>query len=141
MRNNFLVLALGLSASISAGCQSTKVPEAVLTSFAARFPTTTNVKWSKEDKTEFEAEFKLSSRAVSANFKANGDWVVTETTIPVTDLPAAVASAVDTKYPGSVFSVIEKVEEPGNKVYYEATIKWNGKKREIKVSAAGGFIN
>ena len=81
----------------------------------------------------------MNNSSVSANFKPDGSWVETETVIPVSELPAAVTAAINSKYPGSVISTAEKLEQPGDKLLYEATIKVNGKKKTVELKPDGSF--
>jgi hypothetical protein len=140
MKKNIIVLMLAIAASLSGISQPLKVPAAVKTAFNAKFPNATNVKWGKENAKEFEAEFKLNNKAISANFGMDGSWVETESGIPVSDLPAAVSAAIKAKYPGAPFTGAEKTEQPGNKVIYEVTIKVNGKKKGIEINPDGSFV-
>ena len=139
MKRNIIVLTLACIASLPVISQSLKVPDAVATAFKSKFPTATGVKWGKENAKEYEAEFNLNNTAVSANFKLDGSWVETETTIPSGELPAAVSSAINKKYPGAVYTRTEKIEKPGGKILYEANIKVNGKKKELELNADGSF--
>lgn len=140
MKKNIVVLMLAIFAGLSCTSQSLKVPVAVKTAFNTKYPNAVNVKWGKESAKEYEAEFKNGKVAIATNFSADGSWVVTETTMTAADLPSAVSSAITSKYPGSTFSLIEKVEKPGGKVYYETIIKVNGKKKEIEVNPDGSFV-
>ncbi len=54
------------------------VPIAVKEAFAKKFPAATNIKWGKENTSEYEAEFKLNGRSASANFLTDGSWVETD---------------------------------------------------------------
>lgn len=137
MKNIFIVLTMAVTISLSANCQGLKVPEVVKNAFAAKFPTATNVKWGKENAKEYEAEFKLSNNAVSANFKLDGSWVETESVIAVSELPETVKSAVSAKYPGAVITHAEKTEQPGNKTFYEVSCKVNGKKKSLEMKPDG----
>ena len=119
--------------------QKLNVPEAVKSAFTAKFPDATDVKWEKENSKELEANFKLNNTNVSANFGLDGSWVETETTIAASELPVAISSAINKKYPGAVFTRTEKIEKPGGKVLYEANIKVNGKKKELELNADGSF--
>lgn len=119
--------------------QKIKVPEAVTTAFNARFPGAGEVKWEKENSKELEANFKLINTSVSANFRLDGTWVETETTIPSSELPAAVTRAVNAKYPGAIYSLVEKIEKPG-KILYEVNIKVNGKKKELEMDGEGNIV-
>lgn len=137
MKNVFIVLTMAITAGLSANCQGLKVPEAVKNAFTAKYPDATNVKWGKENAKEYEAEFKLNNNSVSANFGMDGSWVETESVIPVTDLPAAVTNAINTKYPGASITLAEKTEQPGNKVLFEVSFKVDGKKKSIELNPDG----
>ena len=114
------------------------LPGPVKTAFSNKFPTATNVKWEKENKKELEANFKMNNTDVSANFGLEGSWIETETTIPASELPAAVTNTVNTKYPGAVYGRTEKIEKPG-KILYEVNITVNGKKRELELNPDGSL--
>lgn len=123
----------------SAYCQI-KVTDAAKKAFAEKFPNATDVKWGKENAKEYEAEFKMNGQSVSANFKLDGSWVETESSIPVSDLPDAVSNAIKTKYPGIPILKAEKTEKPGGKIIYETVIKIHGKKKEIELNPDGTFV-
>ena len=136
-----LLIALSIFAITTTSCsQKVNVPPAVTKAFNGKYPNATNIKWGKESAKEYEAEFKLKGNNVSANFGTDGSWVETETTIAANELPAAVNTAIMTKYAGAIFSRTEKIEKPGNKIFYEAVIKVNGKKKEIELNADGSFV-
>jgi hypothetical protein len=116
------------------------VPAPVKIAFNNKFPGATDIKWEKENKKEFEANFKMNNAEVSANFGLDGTWVETETTIPSSELPAAVANAVNKKYPGAVYGVTEKIEKPGAKILYEVNLTVNGKKKELELSPDGIIV-
>ncbi len=137
MKNYIIVLMLAIAASGSANCQSVKVPDVVKTAFNTKYPAATNVKWGKENAKEYEAEFKLNNNAVSANFGLDGNWVETESVIPVAELPAAVKTAVNAKYPGAAITLAEKTEQPGNKILYEVSVKVNGKVKSMELKPDG----
>ncbi|MBL0232041.1 MAG: PepSY-like domain-containing protein [Chitinophagaceae bacterium] len=137
MRISILVLALAFIAGNPANSQLINVPAAVKSAFSAKYPNATDVKWGKENKHEYEAEFKMNNNAVSANFKENGSWVETESVITQTELPAAVKDAVMKKYPGATIVLSEKTEMPGNKIHYEVSFNVNQKKRSLEFNADG----
>lgn len=115
------------------------IPGPVKTAFSSKYPTATGVKWGKENAKEYEAEFKLNNTNVSANFKTDGSWVETETTISNSELPAAVTKSVNTKYPGAVYGRTEKIEKPGGKILYEVNITVKGKKKELDLNPDGSL--
>jgi hypothetical protein len=139
MKRIFIVLVAVIITGSSAHSQI-KVTDAAKKAFAAKFPAATNVKWGKENANEYEAEFKLNGQAVSANFKLDGSWVETESSIAVSDLPSAVTNAIKAKYPGTMLNNAEKVEMPGGKTVYETVVKVNDKKKEIEINPDGTFV-
>ena len=139
MKSNFLVLLALFATSLFACAQPIKVPAVVTTAFHTRFPHAEAVKWGKENAKEYEAEFKENNRSISANFGLDGNWVETETVIPVADLPAAVSAAITKKYTGAIITMAEKTEMPGDKTLYEVAIKINGKKKSVELNPDGSF--
>ncbi|TMI61509.1 MAG: hypothetical protein E6H07_18470 [Bacteroidetes bacterium] len=115
------------------------VPAPVKTAFNNKFPGATDIKWEKENKKELEANFKMNNADVSANFGLDGAWVETETTIPSSELPAAVTNTVNTKYPGAVYGRTEKIEKPGGRILYEVNITVNNKKKELELNPDGSI--
>ena len=139
MKKNILSFTIGIMVCLSALCQ-VKVPDAVKTAFNSKFPNASNIKWEKENKTELEANFKMNNSDISANFRLDGSWVETETTIPASELPAAVTNTVNTKYPGAVYGRTEKIEKPGGKILYEVNITVNNKKKELELDPGGVIV-
>ena len=118
--------------------QHPKVPQAAQDAFARKFPNASKVRWGKENATEYEAEFSMNGVDVSANFNKTGEWLETETSMPFTDLPDPVRSAVKAKYPDASISLAEKIEHPGS-VLYEVHLKSHGKKIELEVNPDGSI--
>lgn len=52
-------------------------------------------------------------------------------------VPVTVQTSFNTKFPGAVFSRMEKIEKPGGKILYEVNIKVNGKKKELELNPDG----
>ncbi len=116
------------------------IPKAVADAFVKKFPAATNIKWIKENAKEYEAEFKLNGKSVSANFLTDGSWVETEAEISIAELPVAVAAAVKTKHPGAVVLKAYKIETAKGRVIYETEIKTGNKKTEMILNADGTFV-
>jgi hypothetical protein len=124
------VLAFGLFA-----CGQTP-PKTVSDNFAKKFATATNVKWDQEDSNEWEAEFKMDEKEMSASFDNEGKWITTEAVLLEKDLPAVALKAVKTAYDGWDIKVVESIETPDFKGY-ELGLKKGGKKTEIQVTSDG----
>ena len=140
MKNSFFLLALCLFIHAAIPAQGLKVPDAVTKAFNTKFPGAASVKWGKENAKEYEAEFKLNGRSASANFLVDGSLVETEMEIANTELPAAVVSAVQTKYPGAVLIKSYKLETAKGVITYEAEIKNGTKKKELIMHADGSIV-
>jgi hypothetical protein len=135
-----LLLATVCMLAISISTFAVDVPKAVAEAFAKKFPAATNIKWAKENAKEYEAEFKLNGKSISANFLTNGSWVETESEINAAELPAAITTAVKTKYVNAVILKIFKIETATGKVKYETEFKTGNKKKEMIFDAEGNIL-
>jgi hypothetical protein len=88
------------------------VPEKIKKDFAQKFPTAKSVKWNQEEADEWEAEFKLDSKEMSASFDNSGKWLETETEISAKELPSAVSIAIKTEFGGYKVDEISILESP-----------------------------
>jgi len=138
MKRYFFMMAALLAISLSTF--AIDVPKAVADAFAKKFPAATHVKWGKENASEYEAEFIINGKSASANFLTNGSWVETEMEIGNTEIPAAVSSSVQKKYPGAAVSRVYKIDNAKGETTYEAEIKTSGKKKEVVLKADGTII-
>jgi Putative beta-lactamase-inhibitor-like, PepSY-like len=140
MKKIFSLVLLCICMVASVNAQKINVPAAVSSAFKSKFPEAAEVKWGKENAKEYEAEFKLGTAKVSANFAPDGSWMETEIAMAVTELPAAVSGAINAKYAGAVITAADKIEKPGSKVFYEADVKVNNKRKEVILNEDGTFI-
>lgn len=122
---HFISITLSLLICLTSFAQI-KVPQAVMTAFTAKFPAATHVKWSKENKKEYESAFLQDNIQYSANFKDNGEWLETETKLTNDDLPAIISTNFYEKYgKENKIKSAEKVEKPNKPTHYH--VKANGK--------------
>ncbi|HSO89503.1 MAG TPA: PepSY-like domain-containing protein, partial [Draconibacterium sp.] len=96
----------------------------------------TKVKWGMEDETEWEAEFKMDGKEMSASFDKEGKWINTEAKLTEKDLPANVLKAVQTAYAGWKIESVESYETPEMKGY-ELGVEKGKEELEILVTADG----
>lgn len=135
-----ILIGVGVLLSGLANAQKLKesaVPPAVQSAFIKKFPNAKTVVWSKESETEFEAEFKNGALAQAANFETSGKWVVTETEIKKSDLPGAVAKAIEKDFAGYKIEESEKVEKPGTAAFYEVKVEKGEMAYDVQISAEG----
>lgn len=131
------ICILSLSNFIFAG----NPPAAVEQAFKQQFPNVSKVKWSKEDKTEWEAEFTIDGVGTSANYAADGTWLETETEIPVAQLPDNVTTTLRNRYADWKITEAEKVESSKKGMLFEVELKKKGmKKKEVQLKEDGSFI-
>lgn len=114
-----------------------KPPAKVQRAFEAKFPAAANVKWGKENSTEWEAEFTLNGVKTSANFKTTGDWVETESKIDVSELPEAVTSEIKKLYPKGEITAAFRIESAKDGTKYEADVRTGKKIGEVILKADG----
>jgi len=120
--------------------KAVEVPDAVLKSFKAKFSEVKKTKWEKEKDGNYEAEFDLNGKEMSATFLPDGTWKETETEIDVSELPKAVAESLNKLYPGTKIREAAKILRSDNTQVYEAEIKINGKKTDVLFDEKGNKI-
>ncbi len=140
MKNLILVFAAGILISITACGQNVKdVPAKVKTAFDTKFPGAQNVKWGKENATQWEAEFKMDAKNYSANYTVDGKWMESEYTISANEIPVAVTATLGKEFPSYILLVSEVSENAKGKVY-EFEIKTGNKKKEVAVNPDGTLV-
>jgi uncharacterized membrane protein YkoI len=142
MKKIMVLVALVLTISLAHAqkLKETDLPAAVKDSFAKRFPQAKNVSWSKENDAEYEAEFKINGTEQSVNFDQAGKWLMTETEIKKSELPAAVQASIAKEFPGYKIEETEKTESAANGSFYEIEVEKGKVTYEVQISADGKVI-
>jgi hypothetical protein len=135
----FLPVVLLLLTGMSA-CSQSRVPETVKTTFKKKFPSAQHVDWGREGKTEWEAEFRMNGKDMSANFDLHGHWKETETDLSVPELPASVQTELqqhfaDYKIKEAAYTQTELSD------MYEVIIKKGSHRLEITFDKQGKMTN
>jgi hypothetical protein len=113
-------------------------PAAVIKAFKAKFPEASQVKWSKENVHEYEADFKLNKQSYSANFNDKGAWLETESPTNFISLPQAVQEAINSsKINKATIKKLARIEKTNGKITYELAMK-KGKKMVEKFYSSEG---
>lgn len=117
------------------------VPAAVSQAIAKQYRNAKVSGWSKEledGKTTYEASVIEGSSNRDVVFAEDGSLVAIEEAIQVSDLPAAVKSAIRNKYPGASLRNAEKISHADQLQYEVALAK--ALKKEVLLTAAGKIV-
>jgi hypothetical protein len=112
------------------------VPQAVLDSFAVKYPGAT-AEWEKERK-HWEAEMKKDGKEIKAIFDVKGNFLYTETPIAVSELPKGVVEQVAARYPNKKISGAGRITDVNGVVMYEVELKGVP---HMFFDAQGGYMN
>jgi len=134
MKTTILVLSFFM-VSLFASAQKTP-PTVVTNAFAQKFQKAEKVKWDMEESNEWEAEFMLSGKEISASFDLSGKWLETETEVEENEIPAAVKSAIEKEFAGAKLGESSWIEMPDFKGY-EIALKVKGKNVEVQATKEG----
>jgi Putative beta-lactamase-inhibitor-like, PepSY-like len=111
-----LVIPVILFAFIYISAFSQKNPsEIVKKEFSKKYATAQSVKWDSEEKNEWEAEFTMDGKKMSASFDDSGKWLESETTITEKELPSKVVETLNKDFQNYKKGHIELFESPGMK--------------------------
>ncbi len=136
-----LVTAMMINSVDAQKISADKVPAVVTTTFKTKFPATSKVSWEMENKSLYEANFKLHGVEVSASFDNEGRWLETETEISISALPSSIKSTLKRDFVDFKINEGSKIESAKIGKYYEAEIEKGGEKFDILFSADGKVIS
>jgi uncharacterized membrane protein YkoI len=138
MKNLILLSIFLLGFSITA-CAQKKAPEAVTKAFTQKFAAAKSVKWDNESANEWEAEFMMAGKEMTASFDITGKWLETEIEISSKDLPAVVTATLAMEFAGyktGEMSIIENPEMKG----FEIGLKKDKSEVELVIDANGKVL-
>jgi hypothetical protein len=129
MKNIFILSVV--FAFLSAAAFSQKNPsEIIKKEFAKKYPSAQSVKWDSEEANEWEAEFSLNNKKMSASFDNTGKWIESETVISEKELPAAVVTTLNKDFQGFKKGPVEIFESPAMKGF-EMSLRKGEKSLEV----------
>jgi len=130
-----LPLAVVLLATGAYAQKNTTAPAAAKAAFQKAYPNATKVKWGKED-ADYEVNFTLASKELSAVYDAAGGLKETEEDIKLSELPASVNGYIKQHYKGAVIKEAAKITKAGGEVNYEAEVN----KTDVIFDKDGKFL-
>lgn len=104
---NIAILIFAFSMISASAFSQKNPPENVKKEFTKKYASAQSVKWDSEEKNEWEAEFTLDSKKMSASFDNSGKWIESETVISEKDLPVKVSETLNKDFQGYKKSHIE----------------------------------
>jgi hypothetical protein len=116
-----------------------EAPASVEKAFNQKFPDAKSVEWGSESKNEWEAEFTVDGKKMSASFDSSAVWMVTETVISEKELPAGVVTTLNKDFAGFRKSLIEIYEDTKIKGF-ELELKKGETSIEVIFDNAGKVI-
>lgn len=126
-----LIIGMSLLIAISfSSCDQEKAPEKVKAAFNQKFPNAEETDWEMEKENEWEAEFEVDEKEMSATFSQDGMWLETETEVEVEDLPASVKQTLKAQFKDYEVEETEYVESPESNGY---EIELEGKDGDIEI--------
>lgn len=132
----FIVFALVVSVTAQNKKEVT-VTEKAKATFAKLYPNVKEVKWGKEGKDEFEAEFKENGTAISLVIDAKGNLKETETDITKSELPKGVDEFVAKNHKGWSITEAAKIVDAKGIITFEAQITKDKKKKDLMFTKEG----
>ena len=99
------------------------VPVEINSAFNTKFSGATDITWGKESDIEYEAEFKLNGKLVSANFDTSGKCLVTETKLTKEELPTQITNNLKSQFGEYQVIEAESLEKTGKPVVFEVMLE------------------
>ena len=139
MKFNLIVIIVSFF-SFFVFAQNIEVPKKVQDEFMKLYPKTTQVKWSKESKDEFEAEFKEAGKSISVVLNSEGELKETETKIEIKELPKSVEPFVMKNFKDYKITEAAKIIDAKGVLKYETEISKGKEKKDLLFDKDGKSI-
>jgi hypothetical protein len=125
-----------------------KIPKAVMAALLGKFPKARIDKCTKAkegDDIVYDIEFKQNGRKCEADIKENGTFINYEKAIEAKDLPKAVRSAIEKRYPKAILKEIMEEKEVKGKdekfsAYELVLVAADKKDVEVRLSPEGKIL-
>lgn len=120
---------------------SQDTPEAVKEKFKTKYPGENDPDWEIDAHGNYESHFKIDGIQYRADFRPNGEWIETETSIDKDDLPKAIKKIIEKDYDDDEITEVEKVDHHSKGIFYDVEFKRKGKNKDIEFKADGTILN
>ena len=136
---NFLILIVVFSLISFTAFSQKNPPENVKKEFIKKYASAQSITWDSEEKNEWEAEFKMENKKMSASFDNSGKWIESETEISEKELPATVVNTLNKDFQGYKKGLVEIFENSEMKAF-ELTLKKGESTLEVLFDSTGKVI-
>ena len=136
---SIIILFIVLSISSFQAFSQKTASDVVKKEFAKKYPAAQSVKWDSEESNEWEAEFTVNGKEMSASFDDKGVWLETEAEITEKELPAAVANTLNNEFAGFKTGEMSTIENPKMKGF-EMVLKKGETSLEVVFDNSGKVI-
>lgn len=136
---NLMILVVAFALLSSSAFSQKNPPENVKKEFAKKYAAAQSVKWDSEEKNEWEADFTMDGKKMSAVFDGSGKWLESETTITEKELPAPVLATLNKDFEGYRKGSIDIFEDAKIKGF-EISLKKGEKSLEVIIDANGKIL-
>jgi len=136
---NLVILVMAFAFISGSAFSQKNLPEIVKNEFAKKYAAAKSVRWDNEDKTEWEAEFTIDGKRMSASFDVSGKWIESETIITEKELPASVVTSLNKDFQGFKKGHIEVFENSEIKGF-EIGLKKGESRIEVVIDNTGKII-
>lgn len=137
MKGIFILIKILL---ISLNAMAWQAPKPVTDAFQQKFNEATNVKWLKENDTDYEASFDLLGKKMTAIFNEQGQWLSTETEVGVKALPGISRIVLQTRFIGWQIATAHKIDKADGSLHYRADLDKKGTRKEVFLKKNGTII-
>lgn len=139
----FLTILFACSIVTFAACDNDDnyTPEdVVVNAFKSKYPNAKRIEW--ETKSGYKvADFHLDSKEVEAWFDTKGEWIMTETDIPYSELPQAVQNSFKASTYGNWrIDDVDKLERSNTETIYVIEVEQGNKETDLYYSEDGTLI-
>jgi hypothetical protein len=138
MKNLIILSVLLFCFGLTASAQK-NAPEAVKKAFLQKYASAKSVKWASESANEWEAEFTLNGKEMTAAYENTGKWLESETEITSKELPSLVSATLSKEFAGYKVGETVIVEDPSIKGF-EIALKKGTSSLSVIIDATGKVL-
>ena len=140
-KNIFLITLFTITIFACQNTVNAQAPDVVKKTFQKMYPGENDPDWHIDDNGNYESNFKIDGIKYRADFLPNGNWIETESSIEVKDLPKAIRDKIKADYGSEDITEVEKVEHHSKGLFYDVEFKQKGKNLDVEFKANGDIIN